>query len=579
MANAPIQLNALKKKKKGKKKLSADEKKKLKVQLSHKKIIRSIFTECGFNRIPSASDKEIVYDGQKTDLDDIFVDENILLLVEYTVAQSKDVGDHLKVKSIPYGKIAADHSAFVAFMRATLADLKESSLKNYLDANVIVRIIYCSLNDFDVALKENVPVPCYLDYPIARYFKSVADSIRRSARFEILDFLGIDLKKVGVNGAILAVAGANKYEGSILPEAHSHFKKGHKIVSFYADPSSLLRRAYVLRKDGWRESINLYQRMISRNKIESIRRYLKNEKRVFVNNMIVTLPDDTKALDADGNTVDPKTLNEVSPITIQIPDRAGCVGIVDGQHRLYSYHETLIDDPEIAILRKQQNLLVTGIVYPKNTSNSEKEKFEAKLFLEINSTQANAKSSLKQAIAVILDPFSSGSIATRVLSGMGKTGPLGGYIESYFYETDKLKTTSIVSYGMKPLVKTTGSDTLFALWQDPDKDAVKNGLNDEALTRYVKFAVSHINMFLSAVKNNVDDKLWTTDKKVIGHLLNTTHINAFLITLRLIVDANKAGDFAYYKQALKGIGAFPFKQYHSSQYGKMARKVMDDFFP
>jgi hypothetical protein len=90
--------------------------------------------------------------------------------------------------------------------------------------------------------------------------------------------------------------GSTDYHGSILPEAHSNFDAGYKVVTFYADPDSLLKTAYVLRKDGWRDSLNLYQRMISKPKIESIRRYLKTQKRVFINNIIVTLPSDVKPL-------------------------------------------------------------------------------------------------------------------------------------------------------------------------------------------------------------------------------------------------------------------------------------------
>ena len=97
------------------------------------------------------------------------------------------------------------------------------------------------------------------------------------------------------------------------------------------------------------------------------------------------------------------------------------MGIIDGQHRIFAYHETVDDDPDIAQLRVQQNLLVTGIIFPEGVSALNREKFEARLFLEINSTQTSAKSSLKQAIGLLLDPFSSDFIASKVLAQLLRT--------------------------------------------------------------------------------------------------------------------------------------------------------------
>ena len=106
--------------------------------------------------------------------------------------------------------------------------------------------------------------------------------------------------------------------------------------------------------------------------------------------------------------------------------------MVDGQHRTYAYFEDASDDQEIAKLRLRQNLLVTGIIYPEGTSSADREKFEARLFLEINANQTTAKSNLKQAIGLILDPFAPESIAARVLDTLDRgTGPLSGQAERY----------------------------------------------------------------------------------------------------------------------------------------------------
>jgi hypothetical protein len=93
------------------------------------------------------------------------------------------------------------------------------------------------------------------------------------------------------------------------------------------------------------------------------------------------------------------------------------------------------------------------LLYPHGFNKSERIKFEATLFLEINATQASAKSDLKQAIGLILHPFAPESIAREVVNYLNESsGPLVGQFEKHFYEKNKLKTTSVVSYAVKQVV-------------------------------------------------------------------------------------------------------------------------------
>lgn len=212
-------------------------------------------------------------------------------------------------------------------------------------------------------------------------------------------------------------------------------------------------------------------------------------------------------------------------------------------------------------------------------SARDKEKFEARLFLEINSTQTNAKAQLKQAIGLVLDPFSSESIAARVLSNLAKTGPLAGFIEQYFFDTNKLKTASIVSFGLKPLVKTSGTDSIFSIWTDPNKADVATGTNGIALDSYISFCTATINRLLVAIRQNLSSGRWTTDSKSKKRVLATTYVNSFLITLRLLIERGKSLADSELKQGFAGIDDFDFSLYHSSQYGRMAEKIVDTHFP
>jgi DGQHR domain-containing protein len=566
------------KKKAKKSKLSAADKALAKIQTDHRSSVRGIFTGAGFARMTGIADKQFTFDNQSADVDDIFVYENVVIIAEYTCRQTDGIGDHLKAKKIIFDKILNDPSVFIEFISTKFPDTKAQFSGVYHKSKIVLKIIYCSRYEFDEHYKINVPGPAYFDYPSVRYFMALIDSIKRSARWELLHFLEIPNANVGSSGVVGNAEGSQNRKGLVLPEAHSNFDDGYKVVSFYTDADALLRTAYVLRKDGWRDSLNLYQRMISKAKIEAIRNYLRRQKRVFINNIVVTLPSDVQPLDANKKTVDPSTLTDIEPVMIKLPDRANSIGVVDGQHRIFAYHETSNDDPEIAQLRKQQNLLVTGIIFPEGVTSVDREKFEARLFLEINSNQTNAKSDLKQAIGLVLEPFSAESIAARVLNRLAKTGPLSGQIQQYFFDTNKLKTASIVSYGLKPLVKTTGTDSLFSIWTNPNKASVADGNDTNALEAYIAFCVATINLVLSAIRRNLTKERWTTETKVSGRVLSTVYVNSFLITTRLLIEKKVALTEDKLVTAFVGIDGFNFNEYHSSQYARMAEKIVETHF-
>ncbi|MBL4616594.1 MAG: DGQHR domain-containing protein [Robiginitomaculum sp.] len=566
-----------KKKKRSVKKLSAAERKARKYKADHKALVRSVLRSTGFNRYPKLADKEFSIDETtKSDFDDIYVFENLIVLVEYTTA--KDVGGHLKPKKIVYDKIEANPKGFVDILRNLDGEFASDINKSYTPDELHLKILYCSRKSYDSKYKLEVPNPVFLDYPELRYFKLITDSIKRSALHEFLHFLGISHEQIGVNGQIGTSTSNQAYPGSLLPEANSNFDPGFKVVSFYVDPEALLRRSYVLRKEGWRNAGNVYQRMISKGKIQAIRKHLKENKRVFVNNIIATLPDDTQIVGTSGKTIDPKKIIKTTPAIIQIPDRMNTVGLIDGQHRLYSYHSTKPEDIEITKLRRKQNLLITGIIYPQGLSQPEREKFEARLFLEINANQTNAKSNLKQAINLILKPFSDESIAKRILDELGKTGALSGHVEKYWFDNNKLKTTSVVSYALKPLVKTNGADSLFALWDEPSKKDMVEKEDSTLLKKYVKFCVTEINLLLGAVESVIPKDQWTPDKNIQGRFITTTNINSILICMRLLIENDKIGDFSFYKKNLTDFSIKSLGDFHSSQYGRMAERIYTKYF-
>lgn len=471
------------------KKPNAEERKKRADEAKFKRQARSIFNKSGFKRIPEVSDKGFTYKGITSDFDDAFVYENFIVLCEYTLSNEANTGEHFKNKVHIYKKINHDRKDFLEFYRKLVPSLDESTLKSYHKNQLELRIAYFSEHELKPAHSGLESSVTAASRGVMQYFWSLTNTIEKSARHELFKFLDISPSQVGEKGKIDKRVAEDPHPGSLLPEAHSGFPEGYKVISFYVTPNALLSRAYVLRRDGWRDSEGLYQRMIDKQKISSIRKYLQEEKRVFVNNVVVTLPSDTRLDDAEGENTRPDEIYETTPINVKLRGRPNSVGIVDGQHRIFAYYEGNDDDDDrdIAILRDRQNILATGIIYPDGTSERDRLKFEAELFLEINSNQTSAKSDLKQAIRVTVHPFSDDSLGKRVVRNLSEQGPLKSLLQTNYFDTNVLKTSSMVSFALARLVRISGDESLFRFVESDLANLISEKNDLEALSEYVDF--------------------------------------------------------------------------------------------
>ena len=557
--------------------LSPEERAKRNLQRRHRREIRETFAAVGFQRVDTAADKEFTYEGVTSDFDDVFVLENVVVFAEYTIRT--DVSEHAKKKYLMYDRIRKSEPKFIAYARGAPLSIGAALDPKYSDHHIKVVLLYCSLNTVQADLKDQINLALFMDYSVVRYFRLLTKTVRKSARHEMLAFLGVDYKEFADRALNANASPRDPFHGSVLPEDHSKFPPGYKVVSFYIQPAALLSRAYVLRRDGWRDKHGLYQRMILRAKLDSIRKYLVEHKRVFVNNIIVTLPAGTKILDEAENTLDTAKLTSTMPATVSIPNNFNSIGLIDGQHRVFSYYEGGANESVIGSLRAQQNLLVTGIIYPESSTDEEKTRFEAGLFLEINSTQANAKSELKQAINQLIRPFLTDSIARDVLDKLNDgSGALSGKFSQSFFDAGGIRTTSIVSYGLRPLVRPSAPGPLFTRWSDKDKDVFVASESDTARKRYIDYCANQIGIFFAAARSRLPAERWTTSRATANRLLTPTVINGLIGAMRQALDAGVEMTFDNLHAKLAGLSDFPFEKYRSSQYTVMSTDIFKRFF-
>ena len=588
-----------KKSKNKRKKLTPEEIAFRKEQRDQKKEIRDLMKRIGFTRLAGVDGREFVFDGRTSELDDIFVCENIIILTEYTIGEP-----HLLKKSILYNKINDSISDFIKYLidnniyESFTDEYRNRITHKYTINQLIVKILYCSKKSISQEHKNNVKGVNYFDYYIVKYFKSLTNVIKFSARYEFLEYLKINESDFGDNILCSATGTTNCFSGHILPEEKSSFKEGYKIISFYIDAESLLKRAYVLRHEGWRkkENVGYYQRMLDSKKIASMRKYLSDEKRVFINNIITTISEsDIKlytdhdrrheiSIGEDGNFIERSNHTNITPAFIDIQNKCNIIGIIDGQHRTYAYHEG--DDSYeqyISHLRKIQNLLVTGIIFPKNESKENRLKFEANLFLEINANQKKVGQLIQQEIQMQTMPFSSIAIGKCILNILNEHGPLANLIEMYTYEKGKIKTASIVSFGLKPLIKVDKqkSDTFYRIWNNDKKDDLaKSDCQDYVLLDdYKKFCAKKISEVLSAFKSCLDSSTWQPyNAKISAGILTVTFINGVLNLIRLLIENDKLTNIECYRKYLVDIKDFNFKQYKSSQYRRLGEDLYEMYF-
>lgn len=199
--------------------------------------------------------------------------------------------------------------------------------------------------------------------------------------------------------------------------------------------------------------------------------------------------------------------------------------------------------------------------------------------MEINSTQQSANSRLTQAIENILHPDSTTAIAKYIISKLNESGPFLDMFEEHWYETDKIKTVSIISFALKQLTKLRGNDSLYALWDNPNKEELLTKPdNHQLLQSYKDYCVKELRNLFIGIKHNIDNQLWVMSKRNTPGILNVTTINGFINCLRFLIEDGKTGSVEYYKEKFKGIDQFAYKSYKSSQYRSMGRDMYKQFF-
>lgn len=544
------------KKRISKKKLSLEEKRIKREQNKLHKSIMKVYKDMGFEYIRT-NDKHKIFGGQKSDIDNVFIYENLILLCEETISQDNKA--HIRKKKDYYEKILDNKDELLSWLKS-IDKSKFEKFDNYPPSRYKIHYIYISSNEIDDEIKEEFPSLKFIGEKNHKYFQSISSCIKHTARNELYKFLNLQLTDIGTPSSSIR---SNDIETAvIIPESGSGFPNGVLLVTFVVTPEELIDCACVFRKDSWENSTEHYQRLIDKKKINKIRKFLHDKKRTFIDNILVSLPEDvefsTKSKTSRRIVNIIEEVDQIENLSITIPYKVNTIGIIDGQHRLFGHYrdnDTL--EPSISKLRNRRHLLVTGIYYDKNKfTPKDKRKFESELFLQINSEQKNVDKSILQYIQTIKDPYSAIGIANNVLLALNRREPFLNLFNTSSLDNKGIRTPTIIQYGLKELVDISDAKvSLYKYYQHDNKNALlePKKYNDDVVESvyndYVKYCAGEISIFFSAVKASFNKELWTIDRK--SKLLSVTSIVAFMMSFRKANEKYKSTrNFNFYKNKI-----------------------------
>jgi DGQHR domain-containing protein len=183
---------------------------------------------------------------------------------------------------------------------------------------------------------------------------------------------------------------------------------GRTAFLFFAMPETLLRLAYVARREKGKEEH--YQRLVDSSRLEQIGKFLSDRRKrgFFANNVILNFEQRLRfhAYRAKSQ------LRGIRAGQLVLPNLPRSAWIIDGQHRLYGFARTKMHDLPLAVVAFQ-DLTKTK---------------QAELFLEINRNQKAIRPNLIWDLEGEINPATDYGIISNAVKALNNRGPLAGLI-------------------------------------------------------------------------------------------------------------------------------------------------------
>lgn len=246
-----------------------------------------------------------------------------------------------------------------------IAGIRKEVLKQYPGRKT--KFIWAShnfiMNRRDLALLDKAGIAYFSDTTI-EYYYDLAKHLGSCSRYQLLGSLFANQEIKNMDDRVPAIQGK---------------MGGYTYYSFSIEPEKLLKIGYVLhRSEANKNMMPTYQRLIKKKRLQEVRSFI-NDGGYFPNSIIISIDTNGKGLSFDQSSS--KVDNTISKIGIlHIPKRYRSAYIIDGQHRLYGYSDSLY--------AATNTIPVVAFVDLDRTE-------QIKLFMDINENQKAVPKSLR----------------------------------------------------------------------------------------------------------------------------------------------------------------------------------------
>lgn len=313
-----------------------------------------LFASMGFNGLNAENGIEIAYDFNNDSLKErvsvVAVDDETILIVLCYASEN-----------IVERSFADEINAF----SNKIGGIRKEALQQFPGRKI--KFIWAShnyiMNRRDLALLDKAGMAYFSDTTV-EYYTDLSKHLGSCSRYQLLGSLFANQEIKNMDDRVPAIQGK---------------MGGYTYYSFSIEPEKLLKIGYVLhRSEANKNMMPTYQRLIKKKRLQEVRSFI-NEGGYFPNSIIISIDTNGKGLVFDKSSS--KVETTISRIGIlHIPKRYRSAYIIDGQHRLYGYSDSLYAETN--------TIPVVAFV---DLERSE----QIKLFMDINENQKAVPKSLR----------------------------------------------------------------------------------------------------------------------------------------------------------------------------------------
>ncbi|MCA0386309.1 MAG: DGQHR domain-containing protein [Firmicutes bacterium] len=313
-----------------------------------------LFANMGFYELNKGKEFSIAYDfndySRTEHIDVMAVDDETILIATCHATSSK---------------AERSFSKEIKDLISKIDGIRKVALKQYPGRKI--KFIWAThnyiSNRHDLALLNDAGI-AYFSESIIEYYSELTKHLGSCSRYQLLGNLFANQEIKNMENRVPAILGK---------------MGGYTYYSFSIEPEKLLKIGYVLHRSEVNQNMMpSYQRIIKKKRLQEVRSFI-NEGGYFPNSIIINIHTNGKGLsfDQSSNKVD-GTLSKIG--ILHIPKRYRSAYIIDGQHRLYGYSDS--------VYSTTNTIPVVAFV---DLERSE----QIKLFMDINENQKAVPKSLR----------------------------------------------------------------------------------------------------------------------------------------------------------------------------------------